>query len=186
MRVRLCVIRRGRRPNDHRSWQTGVCSHRRLSPPDAACPDGGTPPARPFSSRRTRRAARLRRRAEPLCSSVKARWIDTRPCIACLQMCDVHVKLTNDGAARSTLADTRYVFHVHGSFATGTVLWSLFARRYARPRAFATTPRHRPLHARSTAPPSARSVSARAVCEPCSLVSRCIPQDHRCVGRTAS
>jgi hypothetical protein len=75
---------------------------------------------------------------------------------------------------------------VHGSFATGIVLWSLFARRHARPPAFATTPRHARCMHRSTAPPSAPSVSARAVCEPCSLVSRSIPQDHRCVGRTAS
>jgi hypothetical protein len=62
-------------------------------------------------------------------------------------MCDVHVRFTNGSAARSTLAVTRYVFHVHSSFATGIVLCSLFARRYARPAAFATAPHHRSSHA---------------------------------------
>jgi hypothetical protein len=111
-------------------------------------------PAR-LASRRLQRhqfMCRKRRAAVPL--AVRSRraahaqcWIDTRPCIARLRMCDVHVRFTNGSATRSTLADTRYVFHVHGSFATGIVLWSLLARRHARPTAFATTPRHRPLHA---------------------------------------
>jgi hypothetical protein len=39
-------------------------------------------------------------------------------------MCDVNVRFTNGSATRSTLADARYIFHVHGSFATGIVLWA--------------------------------------------------------------
>jgi hypothetical protein len=37
-------------------------------------------------------------------------------------MCEVCVKFANGSATRSTLVDTRYVIHVHNSFATGIVL----------------------------------------------------------------
>jgi hypothetical protein len=57
------------------------------------------------------------------------------------------VKFASGSVARSTLADTRYVFHVHGSFATGIVSCSLVTRRHARPTAFATAPSHRPSQA---------------------------------------
>ena len=39
----LAFKRLSRCPTIHRSCQAGVCSHRRLSPPGAASPDGGTP-----------------------------------------------------------------------------------------------------------------------------------------------
>ena len=78
---------------------------------------------------------------------MKARWIDARPCIACLRMRDAHVRFTNGSAGQSTLADTRYVFQVHRFFATGIVLWSFLARRHAPPAAFATASYHRLSHA---------------------------------------
>ena len=42
--ARCCTyLLNSRRLTFHRSCQAGVCSHRRLSPPGAAWPDGGTP-----------------------------------------------------------------------------------------------------------------------------------------------